>query len=175
MKTTEYICTHCQKRFKNPIVIHNRHATAAPEKFQRTYGCPSCGYDGIEEIRSLRATKKELRSYLLLCREIEKESVRLTAMKARGEDTSELYEMIENNKLRCTALLLKTQQFIYSIDDSLIRQIFELRYLKGLKWSGVAAGLGGFYTEDYVRITHDRYLKTHCGDIVIEDEDENKN
>ena len=170
MKTTEYICTHCRKRFKNPTVIYNRHVTAAPEKYQKSYGCPICGYEGIEEIRSLRATKNELRRYLLLCREVEKESTRLTAMKARGEDTSELYELIENNKLRCTALMLKTQQFIYSIDDSLMRQIFELRYLKGMKWSGVAAGLGGFYSQDYVRITHDRYLKARCGDVITENE-----
>lgn len=167
MKQTEYICTHCRKRFKNPAVIYESHGITAPQKYKRTLGCPVCGYEGIEEVRTIRATKHQLRQYLMLNREIERESTKLMSMKAKGEDGAELFEMIENNKLRCMAQLLKTQQFIYSIDDSLIRQIFELRYIKGLKWSGVASALGGYYSEDYVRITHDRYLKSVCNEIEI--------
>ncbi len=164
MKETEYICTHCGKKFKEPIEIYNKFSSSPPEKYKKTYGCPVCRYDGIEPVKTVTATKKELRQYIMLCRETEKESARLTALQSKGEDCTELFEMIENNRLRCMSLLLKTQQFIYSIDDSLTRQIFELRYIKGLRWAGVASGLGGYYTEDYVRITHDRYLKSICND-----------
>ena len=162
MKTTKYICTHCKMTFETPADVYARHGLSAPEKFKRTCGCPNCRYEGIEENKSVYTAKKELRQYIMLCREVEREKDRLAAMKARGEDTSEISELIENNRLRCMALMLKIQQFIYSIDDSLIRQIFELRYIKGLKWAGVASSLGGYYSEDYVRITHDRYLKSRC-------------
>lgn len=162
MKNTEYICTHCQKRFKNPAVIYNRYEAEAPAAHKKTYGCPVCGYEGIEEVRSVYATKKELKQYLMLRRETERACARLEAMQARGEDTQEIFELVENNKLRCMALMLKTQQFIYSIDDSLMRQIFELRYIDGLQWAGVASKLGGYYSPDYVRLTHDRYLKEMC-------------
>lgn len=98
--------------------------------------------------------KKELRQYILLKREIEKTELRLGE-----EDNSDMREMLENNKLRCTALLMKTQQFIFSIEDSGMRQIFEARYIKGLDWAGVAVYMGGYYSKDYLRITHDRYLQ----------------
>ncbi len=164
MKETEYICTHCGKRFKEPAEIYNRFFLSPPEQYKITYGCPMCGYDGIEPVRSLNTTKKELKQYIMLRRETERESQKLAALKAGKEESAQLSELIENNRLRCMALLLKTQQFIYDIDDSLTRQIFELRYIKGLKWAGVASELGGYYTEDYVRITHDRYLKSICND-----------
>ncbi len=120
--------------------------------------CPRCGCGQIDKVERLRATKKQLRQYLSLKRELERESERLSAMAARGEQDGELYELVENNRMKCSAQLLKTKRFIYSIDDAMLRGIFDLRYIQGLKWDGVAAHMGGYCTGDYARILHDRYL-----------------
>ena len=151
MKTTMYICTHCNTEFPFPVPVF--------DAGRCTEGCPKCGYDGYEEIARPKMTKAELKQYIMLKRETERCETKLGAIRERGCRGDELYELVSNNRLRCMALLLKLQTFIYSIDDSLTRQIFELRYVKGMRWQGVAQALGGYYTADCVRIIHDRYLK----------------
>lgn len=49
-------------------------------------------------------------------------------------------------------------RFVYSIDDSLTRQIFTLRYCAGHIWVDVAAKVGGNNTEDSVKKIVYRYL-----------------
>lgn len=156
MKTTKFICGECNCRFEVPTEVYDSYGTSEPEKFDKRLGCPFCKSDRIEKQQAL--SKDELSQYIYLKRETERMSERLLSNK----DNVELYELVQNNKLRCMALMLKTQSYIYSIDDSLTRQIFELRYIKGLKWAGVAAELGGYLSEDYVRIVHDRFLKSNC-------------
>ena len=56
-------------------------------------------------------------------------------------------------------LLEETQEYIQSIDDSLIRQIITLRHIDGLTWEQVAARIGGNNTPDSLRKMHDRFLK----------------
>lgn len=160
MKTTEFVCNACKSVFCLPITIYDSKGTSEPKMYEKSTGCPSCRFDGYDKKELISLNKKELSQYIQLTREIERENNKLISMKESGKNTSELYELIENNKLRQMTLLIKTQQFIYSIDDSLTRQIFELRYIKGLKWAAVATETGGYYSADYVRIIHDRYLKS---------------
>lgn len=56
-------------------------------------------------------------------------------------------------------LVEETNSFIESIDDSLVRQIVTLRYVKGLIWEQVAAEIGGGNTADGVRKVAERFLK----------------
>lgn len=55
-------------------------------------------------------------------------------------------------------LVEETNEFIESIDDSLIRQIIALRYINGLSWGQVAASIGGGNTADSVRKVAERFL-----------------
>lgn len=56
-------------------------------------------------------------------------------------------------------LLEEINEYIESIDDSLIRQIIILRYINGLTWDQVAAHIGGGNTADSLRMMLNRYLK----------------
>lgn len=56
-------------------------------------------------------------------------------------------------------LVDETNEYIESIEDSLIRQIIALRYINGLTWEQVAASIGGNNTADSVRMLCDRFLK----------------
>lgn len=152
MKTTDYVCNGCGARFDKVGTVF--------DGIKNREGCPLCGSDGFDKPPNTRISKNELRQYIFLKREIELCGIKLKNLEKESEAYHEMHELVENNRLRCMALLLKIQGFIYSIDDSLLRQIFEYRYVSGLKWSGVAARLGGYLSEDNVRIMHDRYLKS---------------
>ncbi|MBQ8605556.1 MAG: hypothetical protein IJ408_02365 [Clostridia bacterium] len=158
MKTTKYVCQNCKRGFETPGVAYDSHKTSMPRAYEEYAVCPHCGSTAFEDAPET-PTKRELRQYSMLKREIEAERLRLSDMDEKDEDYAVLYEMIENNKMRCTVLMIKLQEFIYSIDDSLLRQIFTLRYVDGLSWDSVAAKTGGYYSADYLRIMHDRYLK----------------
>jgi len=51
------------------------------------------------------------------------------------------------------------EEYIVSIDDSLIRQIMTLRYVEGMGWKQVAQNIGGGNTADSVRMIHNRHLE----------------
>jgi hypothetical protein len=55
-------------------------------------------------------------------------------------------------------LVEETNEYIHTIDDSLMRQILSLRYINGLTWEQVAAHIGGGNTADSVRKAADRFL-----------------
>ncbi len=61
----------------------------------------------------------------------------------------------------CKAMrvLAEIERFISGIDDSLMRQIFELRCVDGLSWAQIAGRVGGGNTEAGVRMIYTRYLK----------------
>ena len=128
-----------------------------PKRYRDYDGCPKCG-GGYYERATKTMTKEELKQYLSLKRENSKLEDRLLTLKNQDKIT-ELTEIYENNKIRCMTLMLRTEQFIASIDDSLTRQIFDARYIKGLSWAGVATHLGGYASEDTLRMRHDRYLE----------------
>ncbi len=51
------------------------------------------------------------------------------------------------------------EEYIDTVQDSLIRQILILRYVNGLSWQQVAASIGGGNTADSVRMIHNRFLQ----------------
>lgn len=57
----------------------------------------------------------------------------------------------------------RLERFINNIDDSLIRQIFTLRFINGLTWLQVSLCVGGGNTEDSVKKTCYRFLKKSRG------------
>ena len=56
-------------------------------------------------------------------------------------------------------LVVEINEYVESIDDSLIRQIITLRHINGFTWEQVAAHIGGNNTADGVRMIHDRFLR----------------
>jgi len=61
---------------------------------------------------------------------------------------------------KLTALVEEVNDYVESIDDSLIRQIIILRYIDGYTWEQVAAHIGGNNTADSVRMMHNRFLQS---------------
>lgn len=62
--------------------------------------------------------------------------------------------------LKCECLINEVEKFISGIPDSQTRRIFMLRYVDGLSWNKVADKIGGGNTDDGVRKTAERYLKS---------------
>lgn len=50
------------------------------------------------------------------------------------------------------------EQYILSIDDSIMRQIIEYRCVKCMRWSDIAAKLGSMYSEENVRQMYHRFV-----------------
>ncbi len=61
--------------------------------------------------------------------------------------------------VRYCMLIKKAEDYLSSIDEADIREIFSLRYFKQLSWEQVAIKIGGGNCADGVRKKHDRYLK----------------
>ena len=69
-------------------------------------------------------------------------------------------ESVIREKLRLAlAERCRLERYIASVDDSLLRQVFTLRFVSGLSWRQVAAGVGGGNTEDACRKAVRRYLE----------------
>lgn len=125
-------------------------------------------------------TKKELLQLWYLNREIDREQKRLFQLKAAATDTSVKVsglphgnhvsdktavaaliadsEAVLQEKIQlCIAEYNRLNRFIASVDDSLTRQILQLRYVDGLSWVAVAhhSGCG---SESTVRSIVDRFL-----------------
>lgn len=127
-------------------------------------------------------TSKQLRQYPALCREIEElgkkiaqeEHSGLVTDVVSGSDSQYPYvkrkftitgidsgriERLKKMKAKCCREREAILEYINDIEESRLRQIFMLRHLEGLSWRAVAFRLGGFETEDGVRMKHDRYLR----------------
>ena len=150
MKTTKFKCAACGKTFERSIRIECEVGV-----FQ---GCPHCGCWDFNKKEQEVFSKEELNQYRALVRETERINQKLCALRADGKDEGDLYELYENNRLRCMGLRMRIESFIFGIDDSILRQVFTLRYIDGHTWQAVAIRLGGI-SADCVRIMHDRYLK----------------
>lgn len=158
MKTTEFVCKNCREVFQTPAAASLCFEIEKPTAYKQIPVCPLCHSTAFEQ-KEPPVTKEELSQYRHLKRELEQEKQKLARKSEQDPEYAEYYELVENNKMRCMALLIKLQSFIYSIDDSFLRQIFELRYVQGKSWQGISAELGGYNSPDYLRILHDRYLQ----------------
>ena len=69
-----------------------------------------------------------------------------------------LCECIEKQRIRVLDEQIRIETRISQIPDSLLRQIFTLRYLEGLSWQFIAQRIGGG-NEDSIRMMHQRYLR----------------
>ena len=130
-------------------------------------------------------TVKQLSSLRYLKREVNIERERLAYLKASAEyktssfdavpkakgvtvdrigiyasEMAYLKELIADNMHRCICELLRLQEFINSITDSDLRQIFYLRYIKGKSWVSIAFQLE-LSDEQVARRRHDRFIKDY--------------
>ena len=73
---------------------------------------------------------------------------------------AELSNIIEGKISEIQVTLMDIEAFIVTIEDSLIRQIVEYRCCKLLKWQQIADRIGEGYTEEAVRQSYHRFVKT---------------
>lgn len=129
-------------------------------------------------------TLKELSQLYHLNREIEKAKEKLKKLRAKAQSPgsfklsdlpscketgsktenyalkiAELDEIISAKKERCIDEKIKLMKYISDIDDSLTRQIFELRFVEGKSWPQVAHNLRGSNTEGSVKMICYRYIR----------------
>ncbi len=128
-------------------------------------------------------TLKELSQLYYLNREIEMDKLRLQELEARAlpgaqaitgmpygpgavdkvgryaAEIADLRGIIEAKLRQCLYERSRLERYIAGIDDSLTRQIFQLRFVNGLPWRQVAACIGGGNTGDGCRKVVKRYLE----------------
>jgi len=129
-------------------------------------------------------TLKELSQLYYLNREIEMDGQRIAELRAKAENASagqlsdmpkspnmenkleryvaemvDLEVIIHAKRQQCIHEQKRLERYIADIDDSLIRQIFKLRFIQGLNWLQVAHRLGGPMTESYVKNTCYKFLR----------------
>ena len=73
---------------------------------------------------------------------------------------AELSNIIEGKISEIQVTLMDIEAFIVTIEDSLIRQIVEYRCCKLMKWQQIADRIGEGYTEEAVRQSYHRFIKT---------------
>lgn len=126
-------------------------------------------------------TIKELSRLYTLNKEIEQDKHKLTELTTSATDTSvkitglpHINGISNKTALACDIADIKAtveakiqlsiveynklNRYIASVDDSLIRQIIALRFVKGLKWRDVAQNIGGGNSESSVQMALNRYL-----------------
>jgi DNA-directed RNA polymerase specialized sigma subunit len=58
-------------------------------------------------------------------------------------------------------------EYIYRLDDSVLRQILMYRYVNGLNWEEIGTSMG--YATITVRSKHDKFLKSISPNITLEE------
>ena len=74
------------------------------------------------------------------------------------EEVVDLQAIISSKQQQCIHERNRLERWIADISDSLLRQIFTLRFINGLSWPQVAAHIGGGNTEAGVKMACYRYL-----------------
>lgn len=87
-----------------------------------------------------------------------KQHCRIEGIIDNGERIRHLFWLLKRRKEIANELLVHIEEFIGEIEDSELRQIFQMRYIDGMTWQRVAEemGEGG---EQYPRKKHDRYME----------------
>lgn len=79
------------------------------------------------------------------------------SIKIKGEDTARI-ETLQKHIDDLRRKSDEIENFIESITDSYIRQIFTYKYIEGLSWQQVSRKLGGYNTSDSVRMAAKRFF-----------------
>lgn len=69
--------------------------------------------------------------------------------------------LLSTRQTLCLLERKRLEEYINTVDDSLLRQIFTLRFVNGLPWDQVALSIGGGNRGETVRKMCYRHLKTH--------------
>lgn len=69
--------------------------------------------------------------------------------------------LISTRQTLCLLERKRLEEYINTVDDSLLRQIFTLRFVNGLPWEQVAFAIGGDNKGESMRQACYRYLKAH--------------
>lgn len=75
-----------------------------------------------------------------------------------ASEIADVEEMISESLKRCWQELKSLNEYIESIEDSRLRQIFTLRYINAMTWQQIAFAIGES-DESYPRRKHNAYLK----------------
>lgn len=76
----------------------------------------------------------------------------------RVAQEDDIQRLIQLNLDKLSIQKRRAIDYIYSVDDSMMRQILYLRYVGCLTWRQVAAQMGRPDMEDALRVAHDRFL-----------------
>lgn len=66
---------------------------------------------------------------------------------------------LDKQETKLLQMVSNIEEFLNGIEDSFIRRIINLRVIEQLSWNKVADKMGGYNTEDSVRMTFERFLK----------------
>ena len=111
-------------------------------------------------------TKERLSKLSTLKREVQRTKKRLAELKGAASPNVQSKEAIKHAERALEEYLTESSseaqallEYIKSIDDTSLREIFMLRYYDGVRsWQRIAFMIGE-YDESYVRKKHDRFLK----------------
>lgn len=129
------------------------------------------------QLRQLRHFKSEIR---LLKQQIDNLESEIVTDRVRGSDVEHPYiektyiirglaydrrkikrlkEKLQRRVDDLIDLVVEINEYIETIDDSLLRQVIILRHVNGLTWDQVAAEVGGGNTGNTLQKMHDRYFE----------------
>ncbi len=124
--------------------------------------------DSVREIEMLENRINELKEKAVVADSVKDGSrwpynthitvVRGTDIKAT-EKLSEIQTMLYKRKRFLYAELAEIERFLSRVTNSKIRQIIELRCIKGLSWNAVAQKIYGYPCGDRARMKVKRFLK----------------
>ena len=74
-------------------------------------------------------------------------------------DIAEIRKIIDGLLAQIQQQRKRIMEYIYGIDDSLVRQIVFYRHVSCMGWTGVSLSVGGGNTADSVRMAYNRYMR----------------
>lgn len=96
--------------------------------------------------------------------ELQEKSAKLVMKKnlliTRRKTIKELEDRVESQ-------INEVEEFLSSIDDSIVRQIVHFRYVEGMSWNRVADRIGGYNTEGSVKMMFKRYFEGKKSDNLV--------
>lgn len=135
------------------------------------------------ELKQLPLLDKELKMWLSLLRskayDNALQSPNWSGVKTncKTDKTADLALSVTQNKEQITNLIFRIEKqknkllrFIYSIDDSLNRQILYYRHIEGLEWNEVANKVGGYNSDTGVKKAYARIFEKSYNFRILTEE-----